>query len=88
MKKLLLATLALASFATPSQAGVLIPDMYAQKFCTSRLEGKSINESMETATRYAYTEGEEVKVMFHGVEVDKDVIDSLTAARQLCPQYM
>ena len=88
MKKLLLATLALTAFAIPSQAGVLIPDMYAQQFCTSRLEGKTIEDSMREATQYAYTEGKEVKVMFHGVEVDKDVVDSLTAVGELCPQYM
>ena len=88
MKKLLLATLALAAFAIPSQAGVLLPNLYAREFCSMRSMGVSENEAMEVATQAAYVEGEPITVTIDGAQYDADVIQSMRAARERCPELM
>ena len=88
MKKLLLATLALTAFALPSQAGVLLPNLYAREYCSMREAGASVDESMRVATQASYIEGEAIQVTIGGKLYDSDVVQSTQAARRLCPQYL
>ena len=88
MKKLLLATLALTAFAIPSQAGVLLPNLYAREYCSMRSMGADTQDAMRVATRASYVEGEAIKVTINGVEYDADVIQANRAARERCPQFM
>ena len=88
MKKLLLATLAITAFAVPSQAGVLLPNLYASEFCSMRSMGVSRDEAMEVATRASYVDGEAIKVTIDGEVYDADVIQAMRAAQKRCPQFM
>jgi len=88
MKKLLLATLALTAIALPSQAGVLLPNLYAREFCSMRSIGVSEEEAMRVATRASYIEGETIKVTIDGVQYDADVVQAMRATRERCPQYL
>ncbi len=88
MKKLLLATLALTAIALPSQAGVLLPNLFAREFCSMRSMGVSEDEAMSVATTASYVEGEAIKVTIDGERYDADVIQAMRATRELCPQYL
>ena len=87
MKKLLLATLALTAIALPSQAGVLLPNLYAREFCSMRSMGVSESEAMEVATRASLVDGEAIKVTIDGDVYDADVLQALRTARERCPQF-
>ena len=40
------------------------------------------------AAKGSYVEGEPTRVMFHGVEVDEDVIKSYEAIQKVCPNHV
>jgi translation initiation factor IF-2 len=88
MNKLLLATLAIATFAIPTQAAVLLPNLFAKEYCTMRDLGLSEKDAMKVAAEAAMIDGEATKVTFNGVLVDADVLQSLEAVRNRCPQHM
>jgi hypothetical protein len=88
MKKLLFATLAIASFALPASAGVILPNLFANEYCGMRELGVSEDDAMKVATRESMISGEPVRVEFNGVMVDSDVLRALQAATELCPQFM
>lgn len=88
MKKLLLAALATTAFALPSQAGVLLPNLYAREFCSMREMGASISDATKVAARASYVSGEAVKVTINGQEFDADVLQAARAAEELCPNLV
>ena len=88
MKKFFFATLAIAAFALPSNAGVLLPNLYAREFCSMRSMGVSEDESMEVAARASYVEGTAVQVTIGGKVYDADVVRAMRAAQERCPQFM
>ena len=88
MKKLLLATLALTAFAIPSQAGVLLPNIFAREFCSMRSLGVGEDEARLVATHSSYVEGEPIKVTIGGKQYDADVVQAMRATRELCPQHL
>ena len=87
MKKLLLATLALTAFALPSQAGVLLPDVFARKFCTMRAVGASEDDAMRAATRASLVSGTPTKIWVNDRLDDADVVEALRSTKERCPQY-
>ena len=88
MTKLFFATLAIAAFALPSNAGVLLPNLYAREFCSMRSLGVSEDESMQVAMRASYVEGEAIKITINGKVYDADVVQAMRAANDRCPQFM
>ena len=88
MKKLLLATLALTVFALPSQAGVLLPSIFAAEFCSLSDRGLSFDDAMSMAAKGSLVDGEPNRVMFQGVEMDEDVLLSYEAIKTTCPEYL
>lgn len=87
MKKLL-ATLAIAAFALPAQAGVLLPSIFAAEFCILRDRGVGLDAAMRAAAEGAYIDGKPKRVMFQGVEIDEDVMLSMLAVQDACPGHM
>jgi hypothetical protein len=91
MNKLLLSALtALSAFAlvAPAQAGVLLPQTYADQFCGLRDMGVDIDDAMRAATVGSMIDGTPVVVMLNGQEYDADVIQAGRAVSQRCPQHM
>ena len=88
MKKLLLATLAIASFALPASAAVILPNVFADEYCSLRGLGVNEDDALNAATRKALVDGTAVKVEFNGVMVDSDVLRAMQATQRLCPQFM
>ena len=70
-----------------SQAAVLLPNLYAQEYCSFRQMGASVEDSMSAAVEASMISGEPVKVEINGRMVDADVIRANMAARERCPQY-
>ena len=88
MTKFFFATLAIAAFALPSNAGVLLPNLFAREFCSMRSMGVSEDESMAVAARASYVDGETIKVTIGGKVYDADVVQAMRAANERCPQFM
>jgi hypothetical protein len=88
MNKLLLATLAVATFAIPTQAAVILPNLFAKEFCEMRELGISEKEAMEVAAKASIVDGEAAQVTYQGILIDSDVLQALNAVRARCPQYM
>ena len=88
MKKLLLASLAIVSFALPASAGVLLPNLFASEYCSLRDMGLNEEDAMKVATRKSMISGEPTKVEWNGVMVDADVLQALEASTELCPQHI
>jgi len=88
MKKLLLATLALVSFALPASAYVILPNVFANEYCSLRDIGLNEDDALKAATRKSLVEGTAVKVDYKGVMMDSDVIQAMAAAQRRCPQHL
>ena len=88
--KAVLATVALSvAFVPGSQAGVILPNLYAREYCSFRSMGVSSEEAMTAATDASYVDNGEtaVKVTIDGVQYDADVVRAIRTARERCPQY-
>ena len=88
MNKLLFTILTLASLTIPAQAGILLPSLFAAEFCSLRDRGLDYKQALRMAAKGSYVEGEPTRVMFHGVEVDEDVIKSYEAIKKACPEHV
>ena len=88
MNKLLFTILTLASLTIPAQAGILLPSLFAAEFCSLRDRGLGYKQALRMAAKGSYVEGEPTRVMFHGVEVDEDVIKSYEAIKKACPEHV
>ena len=87
MNKLLLSTLAAFTLVAPAQAAVLLPNLYAAEYCSLRDMGVDSLGARRAATDAALIEGTPIKVMRNGEQVDADVLQSVRATIQRCPQY-
>ena len=88
MKKLLILASAFTFFALPLQAGVILPSLFAAEYCSLRDRGLSYDDAMEMAMKGALVEGEPKRVMFQGIMIDEDVLQSFEAMRDTCPEHM
>lgn len=71
-----------------ANAGQLLPNLYAQKFCEYRALGISDDDSRRAAVYHAYVPtGTPIKVEYEGKMYSKDVLDSFLAAVDKCPQF-
>ena len=88
MKKLLILASALTFFALPLQAAVILPSLFATEFCSLRDRGLSYDDAMDMAMKGALVEGTPKRVLFEGIMVDEDVLQSFEAMRNTCPQHV
>ena len=88
MKKLLLATFAVASFALPASAAVILPNVFADEYCSLRELGLSEDDALRAATRKSLVEGTAVKVDYKGVMMDSDVLQAMVVTNRRCPQHL
>jgi hypothetical protein len=88
MKKLLILVSAFSFFALPLQAGVILPSIFAAEFCSLRDKGLGFKEAMDIAVKGSFIEGEPKRVLFEGVMVDEDVLQSYEAIKSQCPQHV
>ena len=88
MKTFILA--AVASIALPFSvtAGELLPSLYARAYCESRSMGMTADEARTQAVSESYIRTSNgTPVTIHGVKTTTDVVASVRAAAQQCPQY-
>ena len=90
MKKLfLLPFLALMAVA-PVSAGQILPYLYADEYCSMREMGVNVEEARNAAVSAAYVSSmpELPEVTVDGTTVTADVLRSVRAVNDLCPQYL
>lgn len=86
MKKLIFA-LAFALSPIAVNAGEILPNIYAYKFCEMRAAGLSKNDAMKVAMDAAYVSSTNSrKVFWNGQYVDADVLQTTIAVMKLCPE--
>ena len=72
-----------------ANAGQILPNLYAQKFCEYRSLGISVDDSRTAAIDDAYiSSGNPVMVNFQGKMVSSDVIQSVIDVSKLCPKFL
>lgn len=88
MKKLIFTlTFILAPCAV--NAGEVLPNLYAQKFCEYRALGISADDARAAAMQDAYiSSGNPVMVNYKGKMISSDVIKSAVAVVKMCPQFL
>jgi hypothetical protein len=88
MKKLIFALTVIFSHGAVN-AGQILPDLYAYKYCEMRALGLSSQDAANVATDEAYiSTGNSFKVKWNGIYVDADVLQAAAAAYKRCPKFM
>ena len=74
-------------FIPEAKSGVLLPNLFASEYCSLRSMGVSEDESIVAATDAAYLDNGEtaVKVTINGAQYDVDVVKSMRAIAERCP---
>lgn len=76
-------------FAPCVNAGEILPNLYAQKFCEYRALGISVDDARKAAIDDAYvSSGNPVMVNYNGRMISSDVIKSAIAVTNLCPKFL
>lgn len=88
--RLLISTFAaITTFAAPAFASqVILPNLYADKYCTLRRVGVQKDEAMTAAIKEASIPGEQNRVMVNGKSIGVDVIAAVEAVTRLCPEML
>ena len=86
----LLLPIAALMLAMPVSAGELLPNLYAQEFCSMRSLGVSKDEAFAAATEAAYLNNGRTmpQVTIGGKKYDVDVVRAYQAVSDRCPQYL
>ena len=76
--------------AIPVSAGEILPNLYAQEFCSLRSMGVSKDEAITAATEVAYLDnGRDMpQVTIGGKKYEVDVIRAYRAISERCPEYL
>ena len=76
--------------SVPASAAQILPHLYAQEFCALRDVGVSKEEAITAATQYAYVSSlpDVPSVTINGSSIDADVLRSVRAVSNKCPQHM
>ncbi len=88
-KQLALIALTATAFtsAGSASADVLLPNLFAERYCEMREMGADTQGSLEWAVSESMVSGDAVQVRINGRTVDADVVAANRAARNRCPQY-
>ena len=76
--------------SVPASAGQILPNLYAQEYCSLRAIGVSSSEAITAATEHAYVASlpNVTPVTIDGRQVDTDVLRAVRAVSDRCPQYI
>ena len=76
--------------SVPASAGQILPNLYAQEYCSLRSIGVSRNEAITAATQHAYVGSlpEVPTVTINGRQIDVDVVRASRAVANRCPQHL
>lgn len=87
MKRFLLALTPLLLLPSPSLAGVIDPQRYAEHFCKLRLMGVDRQEATRAAVQHSLdlSQPDPPKVTRYGVTATQDVLDAVQASMRHCP---
>ena len=67
-------------------AGEILPNLFAEEYCSFRAMGVSEDEAMAAAVAEAYVStGNPPKVTIDGVQYDSDVVRAIRTAEEVCP---
>ena len=70
-------------------AGQVLPNLYAEKYCEYRTLGISEEDSRKAAIDESYiSTGTSIKVKYNGKMYDRDVLDSFLAVVKKCPEFL
>lgn len=90
MKKLLIGAFALSLAIAPAAEAILVilPELYASKFCKLRQAGLSIDDATKVAMSDSVVEGKSIKITYNGQEYDADVVQAHLAVKERCPDLL
>jgi len=91
MKKLstLLAAGLLSLAPVAANARILLPNLYAEEYCSLRAMGATREDAITAAVQASLIDGEPVKVTLEdGRVIDADVLRAARAVRNRCPDYL
>ncbi len=88
MKSFFLIPAFLLGLAPISQAAVLLPNLYANEYCSLRAMGVNRDGAARAATKASIVSGDPVKVTINGKQMDADVVQAVREVKNLCPQYL
>jgi len=74
----------------PASAGQILPNLYAQEYCSLRSMGVSKSEAITAAAQHAYVHSlpNVPTVTIDGIQKDVDVVRAARAVSNRCPQYL
>ena len=88
MNKLLVGAAAFMLLPLPSQAGQILPNLYARVFCESMAMGMTADEARTQAVSESYiSSGNPMPVTIKGTKTTTDVVAAARTAIKRCPQY-
>jgi hypothetical protein len=90
MKKLFPIAAFVALFATPVQAGTILPNLYAKTFCELRSVGIDDESARRTAIRQSMISSDDWTMIRRtdGTLVQSDIVLAVNATFQRCPEYI
>jgi hypothetical protein len=90
MKKLFPIAAFVALFATPVQAGTILPNLYAKTYCELRSVGIQAEDARRTAVQQSMISGDDWTMIRRadGSMVQSDIVLAVNAVMQRCPEYI
>jgi hypothetical protein len=88
MKKFIFA-LAFVIAPCAVNAGEILPNLYAQKFCEYRALGISVDDSRKAAVKESYIpSGSSVMVNYNGKMFSSDALNAALLVVKMCPEFV
>ena len=90
MKKLFPIVASFVAFATPAQAGTILPHLYAKTFCDLRTAGIDAEDARRTAVMESMVTGDNWTMVKRadGTMVRSDIVLAVNATMQRCSELV
>jgi hypothetical protein len=89
MKSILVSFAAFNIFSAPAQAQyVILPHLYAEKYCILRYAGASYEDAIKAAISESMVTGTRNNVTINGKVYGTDIIEATNAVQRKCPERM
>jgi hypothetical protein len=90
MKKLFSIVASFVAFATPAQAGTILPNLYAKTYCELRSVGIDAEGARRTAVQQSMISGDDWTMVKRadGSLVRSDIVLAVNATMQRCQEYI
>jgi hypothetical protein len=78
------------AFATPAQAGTILPNLYAKTYCELRSVGIDAEDARRTAVQQSMISGDDWTMVKRadGSLVRSDIVLAVNATMQRCPEQV